>query len=51
MKDFGALVEARGRPQPQRAGALARGELTGTPELLFVLGTMNLARFAAARGS
>jgi hypothetical protein len=29
--------------------AIARGELRGTPELLYVLGTMKLAGFAAAR--
>ena len=31
--------------------AIMRGELRGTPELLFVLGKMNLAGFAAAQGS
>ena len=35
-------------PEQFRA-AIARGELRGTPELLFVLGKMNLAGFAAAR--
>ena len=31
--------------------AIMRGELRGTPELLFVLGKMHLAGFAAAQGS
>ena len=31
--------------------AIMRGVLRGTPELLFVLGKMNLAGFAAAQGS
>ena len=31
--------------------AIARGELRGTPELLFVLGKMHFAAFAAAQGS
>ena len=31
--------------------AITRGELRGTPELLFVLGKMHLAGFAAAQGS
>ena len=31
--------------------AIMRGELRGTPELLFVLGKMHLAGFAAAKGS
>ena len=31
--------------------AIMRGELRGTPELLFVLGKMNLAGFTAAQGS
>jgi hypothetical protein len=31
--------------------AIMRGELRGTPKLLFVLGKMNLAGFAAAHGS
>jgi len=35
-------------PEQFRA-AIARGELRGTPELLFVLGKMNLAGFAAAQ--
>jgi hypothetical protein len=31
--------------------AIARGELRGTPELVFVLGKMHLAGFTAALGS
>ena len=31
--------------------AIMRGELRGTPELLFVLGKMHLVGFAAAQGS
>ena len=31
--------------------AITRGELRGTPELLFVLGKMHLVSFAAAHGS
>ena len=47
----GAEAELTALTPDEFRAAIARGELRGTPELLFVLGKMNLAGFTAAQGS